>query len=156
MAIHLYLAELDTVKDSVAFLWDEEKYGAPEKGIRVETPEEYETQAFSVLGASTRTRAITLVDTESAARAVAGMQASENEAETVIIQLDDELFCVGSLMLSGEYDDGIPLITDLTTGNTIPDITPEVMHICSYYRLDEDELVSIGTIGSAEPDMEMV
>ena len=155
MSLQLYLTELEGGNDVVAFLWDAEKNGEPEHGTLVDGPEDFEVQAFEVMGASTRTRSITLVDDASAARAVVVMQGLENEAQSVILKIDDDLFCVGSVMFSGEYDDGIPMINDFTTGETAPDISPEVIGTCSYFRLEEDDTISCQAIGAAEVDYEM-
>ena len=154
MSNKLYFTYDETHGDFVPFLWNDELKGAPRNAHLVQDEETYEKFLRDAMGAGNRTRSLLLVDTEAAAKVLTRQLMADENASCIITDLGEDRYCVGATLFSGSYDDGIPLISILTDGNTDFDLDPALEEFTSIFDASSDEYKTAITITAEEPSMD--
>jgi hypothetical protein len=159
MTKRLYFSYLDEMRDVIPYLWEADGRGKPAASVEVSSREDYDVLVRGSLGGSNRQRILNIVQGREAAAAIARLLQATESAECIVSDLGDDIHCVGATLFSGNYDDGIPMIYDLTNGSVDLDIDPAVLQLCELNRVEDNDHASVWEIYSEEdeqPDQDVL
>ncbi|MBW3243302.1 hypothetical protein KUV57_11400 [Epibacterium sp. DP7N7-1] len=109
MKVRLFFKDIDG--EAVPYLWNNERGENPQEGASSRVSSLID---FDMIKGEYRNRArqIKIVEGRAVANALALIDQSESRARSIITQLDNHTWAVGSVLCDGSYDSGIPAITD--------------------------------------------
>ncbi len=130
MSNKIYFKYNPDVLDVIPFLWDPDKKDPPSEAQLVSSKEDFDTLVRFGMGGSSRSRTISIVTGLETAKAIAYQAEANESAVSIITEIGDDIYSVGSTSFDGSYDDGIPLIAILTEDeidcnldHTVPQMT---------------------------------
>ena len=98
-------------KRAIAYL---HPVGVPdEKGHMVRNTDDYSVIVGEILNDNNRLRRIFITDTSASARSLALAYRDEMRGEAIIRKLADDIHVLGMISNNGDYDNGIPWISDV-------------------------------------------
>ena len=109
MHVKLFFKDMDG--DAVPYLWND-AMGDNEQAS--DSQQIVSRDAFEIarMSCSNRSRTITIVQGRVVAESIAYLAQHNEETMSIMTEIGDGVWAVGSLLLDGSYDDGIPLVTD--------------------------------------------
>lgn len=144
---------------AIPYLWNDEMgvNHAESESFHVRSKTDHDIARDA--GAWNRSRSITIVEGRQAAMSLAMIADDTVSGRSIITHLGDDAWSVGTIHLNGEYDSGIPTITDARVfGHVIElDMDEELLRETSYTQLalhakDVFEEISPRPDASAEPN----
>lgn len=110
MSVQLHL--IDVQGEDVAILWNPASGDVPGalEARQIRSIDDMEGARMS--GASNRTRTVTIVETQDAARMLAMIEREDHSSQVAITRLSEDAWAIGATWRDGTYDSGTPLITD--------------------------------------------
>ena len=109
MNVKLFFKDVDG--EAIPYLWNDERGANPQESESAQVSTLIDFEMIKEQHGN-RARQITIVDGREAAKAVALLEQSESSGRSIITQLDNCTWAVGSVLGDGSYDSGLPAITD--------------------------------------------